>query len=373
MPKEIFIGDSDGYRRGGSVVIKNDNGETMSHGGFNILESVYCGKYVPTLTIGGIGTQPEYRRRGLVREVMSSIFDVAHENGVYVSMLHPFSFEYYRKFGYEKIADHRILEFPITKLDFTPRCSNLYRIDSQKRVEDAVKVYNAFAKDRNIMFRRYNDSYLKKVGDKSGSTHIWYDENGEPASYITLSVENYYCINRMASINLNVYEMCFTTKESLLALFGFMRMFEGENDTVKIHNCAMSPEIELMLRGYTHTSYKLIPDLMARVIDVKGMLEANEYPKEQGHFRIKINDFLDYTSGVWEVEYIDGEGEARKLPDEAPYEMELDMPAFTQLIYGYEACDARIASFMHNVKINGDCSDFFRAFPKRYNGLFEHF
>jgi predicted acetyltransferase len=192
------------------------------------------------------------------------------------------------------------------------------------------------------MFRRYNAAHFR-IDKSDRPTYIWYDTDGSPASYITLGVENMYCVNRMASINLNVYEMAFTSPDSLRALFGFMRMYEGENDTVKIHNCGMSPEIDVMLRHYVHTKYTLIPDIMTRVLDVKAILASNSYPKEAGHFSVKVDDTLDYTRGVYSVEYANGQADVRKIADTDNYDLCAAMPAFTQMIYGYDSYNADIA------------------------------
>ena len=106
------------YENDGNVISEsmentNDNGVCMSHMGFRTLDSVYCGKYLKTLTISGVATSPEYRRCGCVRQMLNKLFEMAPERGWEVSFLHPFSFSYYRKFGYEKVADHKIIEFPI--------------------------------------------------------------------------------------------------------------------------------------------------------------------------------------------------------------------------------------------------------------------
>ncbi len=365
----------DEYSKHESMAVYTDDGKTcMSSAGIGTRQSRYDGQYISTLTVGGVGTDPEYRREGCVRKMFDELFGMAPERGWIVSMLHPFSFSYYRMFGYEKICDHRVLEFPISKLDFVPRCNDLKRADSDRRIADAVEVYNKFADKRNIMFRRCNDEHFSKEPKKNGkSTYIRYDAGGCPVSYITLGVENFYNVNRMESINLNVYEMAFTSPDSLAALFGFMRMYEGENDTVKIHNCGMAPEIDVMLRHYVHTKYTLIPDIMARILDVKGILKANKYPKEAGYFTVKVEDTLEYTRGVYKVEYEDGSADVKKVCDSESYDFSAEMPAFTQLIYGYESYNTEILSYMHGVKVINDCSDFFRAFQKKPNGLFEHF
>ncbi len=357
-----------------SVKVLNDDNICMSHASVSTIDSMYCGNKIKAMTIGGVGTEPQFRRSGCVRKIMDELLIQAPERGWVVSMLHPFSFSYYRQFGYEKIADQLIIEFPIDKLKHIPRCNDLKPLNGEDRLEDAISVYNKFAEKRNIMFLRYNNRhFFTNPSKNNGSTYIWYDENNNPCSYISLSVENYYSINHMVSVNLNVYEIAFTTPDSLKALFGFIRMYEGENDTVKIHNCAMSPEIDLLLRNYTHTTYKRYPDLMARILNVKKILEANNYPQEKGHFKIKVNDTLPFTQGVWEVEFERGLGSARISNNADDYDLSVNMPAFTQLVYGYDAYTADIASYMEGVKILNYKSDFFKAFNKRNNGLFEHF
>lgn len=374
MKFEITTIHKDEYYTAEQVRILNEENTCMSRACIGTRTSSYCGKQISTMTVGGVETDPEYRRNGCIREMFKKILPQAPERGWVVSLLHPFSTSYYRKFGYEKIADHLTVEFPISKLSHIPRCSNLKLLKGTDGLEDVINIYNRFAEKRNVMFYRYNgNSFFTNPGKSSGSTYIWYDPKGEPASYISLAVENYFSVNRMISVNLNVYEMCFTSKESLDALFGFIRMYEGENDTVKIHNCAMSPEIELTLRNYMHTKYTRYPDLMARVLDVKAILEANSYPRYKGHFRVKVNDTLPFTQGIWEVEFEKGIAAAKRIDDSSSYDLSADMPAFTQLVYGYDSYMPFVAAYMEGVKVENPESDFFYAFGKKHNGLFEHF
>lgn len=354
--------------------VYDDNAASiMASGSVKTLQSRYCGNLIGTLAIGGLNTSPEYRRRGCVRLLMEEAFNQAPERGWVVSMLHPFSFSYYRKFGYEKIADHRILEFPMTALDYFTRWPDLKLLNSEERLNDALLIYEKFAKNRNIMFRRYDGRHYKLAQEGERMTYIWYDSQGSPASTITLEVEKYFSINRMASVNLNVYEMAFTNPESLTALFGFMRMYEGELETVKIHNCAMSPEIELFLRNYSQIKYTLVPDIMGRILNVPEMLKANTYPEEHGHFILKVEDSLNFTRGAYEVEYANRAAEVKKIDDTGNEDICAQMPALTRILYGYDAYDADKAKYMHGVELKTDAKDFFNAFPKRDNGLFEHF
>jgi len=366
MRIEWINGGSDAYSAWEQMQVFSDAGEAMSHAGISTVDSRFCGKYVKTMLIGGVGTDPRFRRMGCVREMFNEVFSLAPERGWAVSMLHPFSASYYRKFGYEKISDHKIVEFPMAQLAHIPRCPDLVPYD-ESRQDDVIALYEAFGAKRNIMFRRYNGA---KFG---GQLYIRYDDAGNPAGYVKLRGENYYDINRMVSVNLHVEELVFTTPQALWDLFGFLRMYEGEFDTVKIHNCAMAPETDSMIREYVGVKYTLVSDIMARVLNVKAMLEANRYPDAAGHFRVYVDDTLDFTRGLWEVEYSRGQAEAKKLPDEGAWDMYAPMPAFTQMLYGYEHYTADTACYLPGVKMVNECSDFFRAFTKKYNGLFEHF
>ena len=356
------------------AMFHEENGEQMTSAVLTTADSRYSGGFLPTLLIGGVATYPEYRRFGCVRRILESAFEQAPERGWVVSLLHPFSFAYYRKFGYEKVSDHRLLEFPMKALDFVPRCPNLKLVDRPERVTDALKVYAPFAENRNIMFRRFDDRcYSLKPHEDNRSTYVWYNSQGVPSSYVTVGVEKSLVVNHFESVNLHVYEQAYTSPQSLMAILGFLRMYEGELDSVKIHNCAMCPELDFVLRHYTHTRYHQVPDVMARVLDVKALLEANRYPQAGGHFTIRVEDTLPFTTGTYRVEYEKGKAEVTRLSQDAPYDLLAPMQAFTQLVYGYEHYTADNAVYLPGVRLENSAEDFFAAFPKRNNGLFEHF
>ena len=104
---------------------------------------------------------------------------------------------------------------------------------------------------------------------------------------------------------LHIHELCYTDANALYKLLGVVRMFEGNMDMIKIHNCAMMPELDTVLRHYTHTHYQLLPDLMARILDLPAMLKMAEYPKEHGCFTLEVVDRLPNVGGCWQVEYKD--------------------------------------------------------------------
>ena len=354
------------------------NGNRLSSGRFRNFKLHLNGAVIDGLAALGIGTEPENRRLGLVRKILAASGVIANERNIPISILHPFSFAYYRKFGYERVSDTRILEFPMTALNFVDRYSDFVRCTDRSFIPALDEVYNRFATKRNLAFPR-NGNFDYGISDEKKKVYISYDENGTPDAYVTLSVENYFYVNKMVSVNLNVYEFAFTSPAALDKIFGFMRMFEGQLETVKIHECALAPEVERRLRHYHHTKITVIPDIMARINDVQAVLTAVEYPMGKGEFTVKVYEPegssypKEKTTGIWNVKYENKKATVTKLPDESDYDLCADIPAFTQMVFGYECSGIETARYIANTEFKNECEDFFHAFPNRPAGVFEHF
>ena len=357
----------------------DESGNRMSGGAIAYRTLHFAGREIMAGAVGGVGTDPEYRRGGLVRQIFSKMAEDCEKRRIPLTILHPFSFAYYRKFGFERVADHRVLEFPITALNFVPRYPDLIRCHGKEHHAELACVYNTFAsQNRHLLPKRSAEGYFPtEEGNKK--VYISYDESGSPDGYIVLEIENYFSVNRMVSVNLHVHEMVFLTCQALTRLFGFIRMFEGEMETVKIHNTAMAPEIELSLRHYMHTKITVLPDIMARINDVQAFFETVPYPAEAGSFTVKVTEPKsspwsgELTNGIWRIDYADGKGCVTRLSEDADYDFAADIPALTQLVFGYESFGFETAKYTENTEFKNSASDFFRAFPRRPGGIFEHF
>ena len=117
--------------------------------------------------VGGVGTEPEYRRGGLVREIFTEMAAECDRRAIPLTILHPFSFAYYRAFGFERVADHRVLEFPITAMSFVPRYPDLIRCTGDTHNAELAEVYNTFAADgRHLLFKRSPNHFPTADGAK---------------------------------------------------------------------------------------------------------------------------------------------------------------------------------------------------------------
>ncbi|MBP3919592.1 MAG: GNAT family N-acetyltransferase [Clostridia bacterium] len=348
-----------------------EDGKEMSHAGIDTKLTRFAGGWIPTMTVGGVGTLPQYRRQGCVRAMLEDLLPRAREFGWYVSLLHPFSFSYYRKFGYERVADTVICDMPMSALDFLPRYPDLIPLDEAKHPEDILSVFETFSKNRNLTFQRSDIGNFKK---KDSVTYLYYNEAGVCEGYVITQIDNYYDgINRMVSVNLIVHEIVYLNKNALMHLLSFLRMYEGELKTVHFRDIGMTPEVDLCFKHFMDTKYDMHPDIMARVLDTEAMLRANAYPTEHGVFVLRVEDNLETVRGTYRVEYERGSCEVELLSDTAKADLTVGATALSKFFYGTDAFCDETAAYLDGVKIEGNTRDFFRAFPKRINGLYEHF
>ena len=357
----------------------SETGAHMSSGVLSFRTLHFAGKEIPCCGIGGINTDPEYRRGGLVREIIREMATECDRRSIPLTVLHPFSFSYYRSFGFERVADHHVLEFPITALNFVPHYPDLVRCMGDTHSQELCEVYNSFAKGgRHLLFGRDPDHFPTK--DEKKKVYLSCDEEGRPDGYLILEIENYFSVNRMVSVNLHIHELIALTDQAMDKLFGFIRMFEGEMETVKMENISMIPEVELRLRHYMHTKISILPDIMVRINDIKDFFEAIPYPDEAGCFTFKTAEpprspwSGEKINGVWRVTYQNGKATVEKLPDNTEnYDFYADIASLAQLVFAYDSYGYDFARHTHGTIWHNPTPDFFRAFPRRPAGIFEHF
>lgn len=338
----------------------------LSSGIFTLTETQYGEKKIKTLLAGGIETPVVNRRGGCVRRMLEEMHAYGAENGCVLSLLHPFSFPFYRQFGYERIADHIIAGFPLSALDFVPRRCGLVPYDDEK-LPDMIKIYGKFSRGRNLLLPRTDNLFYTGSGRQ---TYIYYDGK-EPSGYVVLTGSKSLYVNHYTDTILTVKELAYDSPKALAAIFSFLRMFEGEYERIELYDCGLYTEAEMMLTHNLQTDYKIIPDIMGRALDAEKLLVSHGYPDEPGEFTVGVSDVLPSVDGAYHVSYGNGKADVEKTEKEP--DITLSVGVFTQIALGYRAFNMKNAAYLNGVRIRKECPDFFRAFPSVPCGVFEHF
>ena len=347
----------------------SDEGNLLSKGVFRYRSTVFGQDYAKTMTAGAIATPVHLRRGGNVRKMFEYMHKKAYEDGVCTAILHPFSFAYYNMFGYEKVADHLIVRLPIRYIDFVPRRCSLVPY-SEEMLPGVAEAYSKFAKGRCLMFERKTPEQFARY--KDAQIYV-YKKDGAVLGYITYKTEKTLMINHYEKGLMTVLEMVYATSEALNELLSFIRMYEGELEDVEFANLAMSPEVDAVLRNYTHTSYRLLPDIAAKVINAEEMLKLNVYPNYDGDLTIKVPEGDVGVRGVYKIEWGKDGSQVRRLNDNADADVSVSAQALARLLYGYDVVNAFTLPYLRGIELQRNSDGFIAAFQKKCSGVYEHF
>ena len=101
--------------------------------------------------IGGVATKPEYRNRGLVRDIMVRMFQDMYENDISLSVLYPFKHSFYEMLGYKLVDEQFGYQFRIS--DIIYKETNYHMKEVERIGDDIRSVY-----DKSIL----NFDYIAK-------------------------------------------------------------------------------------------------------------------------------------------------------------------------------------------------------------------
>ncbi|SDJ99974.1 GNAT family N-acetyltransferase [Sediminibacillus albus] len=240
--------------------------------------------------IGAVATWPEYRRQGLVKKLLSQALSDMKQHGQTLSFLHPFSFPFYRKYGWELCFANRHYSIPIEKLSIDWGGQGYV-----KRVQNDVQllhsIYSRFAKQYNGMLVRDEKWWQQRVLTGKVQTAIAYDHLQQADGYVIYHVKNnIFTVEELAYNSLNGWKvlMQFIANHDSMAEKVEMAVPEDDQLPLFIEEPRFLQEIK--------------PYFMARIVDLPRFL--NEYPfmETENKLLLQVEDaFLPENSGVFQL------------------------------------------------------------------------
>ncbi|MBD2848198.1 GNAT family N-acetyltransferase, partial [Paenibacillus sp. IB182496] len=221
--------------------------------------------------VASVATWPEQRRNGAVKRLIQQALQHMRSEGQAWSMLAPFSYGFYRKYGWEMLTEHRTYTLAKTQLP-QPQ-------DVGGRVERRPVLNGALAKELSPLYEAYASRYngtLQRTLEwwetsvfkrKSGQAAIYYNEANEPRGYVV-----YACKNR----NLHVHELVALDEQARRGIWRFL----SNHDSMINHlywSAPMDDRLPAQLPD-PRIGQSIEPYFMVRIVDVMGAL--SDYPFE---------------------------------------------------------------------------------------------
>ena len=322
----------------------------------------YCGTFLGTVVVSGVCSQPECRRMGGIREIFKKIGETAVENDWVLGFLHPFSIEYYEKFGYANLNRMLGIKVPFEKLNNIPRNTDVI-LYTGEQFEELSELHKKCAlKENLIALRDDKKHFCDKPLENADYTYFRRDANGVADAYVRFTVKR--------PDDLIVKELFVLSPEALYGILGFLRNYDGIVSNLIVKNQYQGSAFACIADRLDKVSYEFNGGVAGRIYNMKKFLEANTYPEEYGRFSMRCVDDVEQHNGIFEVEYQHGKAVVTRKA-EGDYDISLTPVAAARLMLAGEGHTAQTAAYIDGVEIKGNADAFFRAFPHRQTRFIE--
>lgn len=357
----------DGLRRFGLFEGEQLCSQIMDHE----FEFMIQGKPVKSSGIAFVSSWPEYRRNGYVAKLLEHAFIEMKKNNQVLSVLHPFSIQFYRKFGYELLSQ-RIKNKMVIK-DIV-RINTKGTLTRETDYLELKEMYDAYSVNYNGMLVR-NKFYWEHTIAKKKKGHIvvYRDENHVKRGYMIYHIEP-------QSTTMQVLEFIALTKEAHDAIWSFI----GQHDS-------MLQEVEW---STPYTDYQVVelvdPRIkreieqygMVRIVDVSSFLNNYSFLPVTHNINESYYIYIEDKHAPWNEGYfkltIKPNGEAELVYDDTLNSkleeqlIKMSINSLSGLLVGYYTVEHLIWN-NHLIGTQAILDDFARRIPKQDVQLADYF
>jgi len=321
--------------------------------------------------VGGVASKPEFRNKGIVREIMIKMFKDMHENNIPLSVLYPFKLSFYEMLGYKLVDEHFAYEFKISDIKF--RKTNYHMKEVVRIGDDIRSVYDQAISNFDYIAKRPEIQYYRGLY-KNNYKFICYNES-QPVGYViivfTKRGEEMWLKHPEKTIV--IQESFWLDQTAIQTLFNFLW---GHRDQRKYIAGFFSKNENIIdhLRTPRITSRRVFDNSLLRIIDVKTVLENLEYFVDTFSIIFHITDeFCPWNNGYFtltskekeiHVEYHGALGESADI--------KIDISYLAQLLAGFRT--AKDLLEFDFISINNDKLELLQElFPLTNNYLHDFF
>lgn len=291
-------------------------------------ETNFFGKKFQVNGIGNVMSAPEYSKNNGINTLMDQAFLDMYNNNVTLSYLEPFSYDYYRRFGYEQTFERLRIEVPFDKV-----------IKLKKSPTAHIKRFK-FSKAKEIVgeiFERHN-TYGGVMREEWWWNNLpfWYGKRHLAVTFDDAGQINGYLIYSFKDHDFVINEMVYETASSFVAILHFINKHRSIYRHLIVESTDMNLKANVFSSNPLNTKTIVEPNMMTRIINLKRFMV--NYPLQEQNLetlRIKVKDDLSWNNHIWKLSINNGEVKFVEADDEN-YDISLSIQSLTKAMFGFQ-------------------------------------
>lgn len=257
-------------------------GKMVATSGGYPFEMRFNGRTIAADGLTAVGTQPGFRRRGLVREMVTRRLHAVHQNEHQsVSVLWASMGAIYQRFGYGLASTHTSCDFDprFASFQFENSSDGYVRIVREDEGMPLVKdVYQKFIEPRTMDFQRSEGmwKYFFKYKKQIRHCAVYFNSANQPEGYLSYSTSVYdRPLDEGPDQKLSGHEFVYLNIDAYRALWNLIR----EHDLVgkvKLDMPLDDPAMQLLLEPRI-LNLSVWDGIWLRIVDVEKALTQRNY------------------------------------------------------------------------------------------------
>uniref|UniRef100_A0A7C3RKV5 GNAT family N-acetyltransferase n=1 Tax=Dictyoglomus thermophilum TaxID=14 RepID=A0A7C3RKV5_DICTH len=300
-----------------------ENGKLVSALSINALEGYIRNEIFSFSGIGGVATFPEKRGKKHVHCLLKEAIRISKDEKKIFSSLYPFSFEFYRNFGWELGGFKKRYKI---KTSLIPRYQEIEKVKRIPLSEWKIikPIYETYAKGFSGAIKRSDEQWESIIFRTKNLTYLYIYEDQKIEGYLLYNVEktniNKIIVREMICLNNSAYK-------------GFLSLFSRQAMNIEeIEITTPLNDILPFILPNPSVECNIEPTFMIRIVDVEKALSKIKY-NVKDKISIKVKDeYAEWNNGVWEIE-INDEVKVLKKED-SDYDLSLSINTLSQIISG---------------------------------------
>ncbi|WP_165442700.1 GNAT family N-acetyltransferase [Kurthia gibsonii] len=304
--------------------------------------------------IGFVATDPIFRNRGVMKQLMIASLVQMRENKQVISVLAPYSVSFYRYFGWELFND--ILHFEIQEKQFPQTARN----------QDVVKRMSFQKVDSTILkeVQEFHNRYAEKTEGCMKRTSAWWSRiiKRQLDGHIAVFYES----NRVAGyIRYDIRDLCFTIHDYYSENYSveeaiWRYVFSHASSIDKVRGVVSIEQRFMLSFAEPQIKQQRKQETMLRIVDVYAFFTQLTLPKDMSFYIQVLDTFAPWNEGVFHIH----KGSVEKVIIKPTTRiLTISIQHLASLVAGYETIEQLL--YRQCVQVDGEIiSEINQLFPK---------
>ena len=303
----------------------------------------FNGKAIATDGVTAVGTYPGYRRRGLVRQMISGLIHRAHENEVPTSILWASMGAIYQRFGYGLASTQVSYRLRPEYMQFQfgePAEGHTRLLDKDGALDHCKFVYRMFGSGRTLLLHRAEvlwDIMFRRAEDQHTHVAVHFTDDEQPDAYCLYQTK--WTDGDAPGPNqvLNVLDFAWVDMNGYRGMWEYL----ASHDLVKRIDWWNAPEDdpapEMMLEPRM-LERRTGDGIWLRVNDVDATLAGRGYDMPgEATVRVREDDICPWNVGSYRISTSGEETEVEKLSGSPNVDLDVTVNGLASLVSGHSS------------------------------------